>query len=68
MLWRWCGWLVPVALLPFALILLSFPAQVADRSSRIGSSAAAVLVGALMLYLAWMLARLWFTSVRSRRS
>lgn len=39
LLWRWCGWLVPVALLPFALILLSFPAQVADRSSRIGSGA-----------------------------
>ncbi len=56
------------ALLPFALILLSFPAQVADRGSRIGSSAAAVLVGALLLYLGWLLARLWFTSVRPRRS
>jgi len=26
-----------------------------------------MLVGALLLYLAWMLARLRFTSVRSRR-
>lgn len=63
-MWRWCGWLVPLAILPFAAILLRDPATAADHTSRIGSSAAAIAIALAMVVVAALLARAWWRSVR----
>jgi hypothetical protein len=56
-LWRWCGWLVAVVLVGFAVILLRYPAT-AD-SSRAPGKVGAVLLALGALYSAAQMARLW---------
>ncbi|MEA2154557.1 MAG: hypothetical protein QOE11_697 [Solirubrobacteraceae bacterium] len=66
-LWRWCGWLIPLALLPFAVILLRDPATAADHSSRLGGSVGSVIFAVALLFVAGLAAKAWLGSVRARR-
>jgi hypothetical protein len=66
-LWRWCGWLVALAPVPFATVLLVYPTTSAQHSTRIGSRAAAVVTGLVLLGAAAAIARSWLRSVRAPR-